>query len=112
MMLKNKGLIKNDYWLCPPAHLSYFDNKSLKGTLESCGYSVTDILGGFPIELFLLNEKSSYNLNKELGPYAHKVRVEFDVSLFKNSIENYVTFRRGCGESGVCRDLIAYCKVR
>lgn len=109
--LKRDELIKNEYWVGPPAHLSYFNNDSLKKVLEFFDYKIIDLLGDFPIELFLLNEKSSYNLDKSVGSYAHKARLYFDVNLFRNSIEKYVAFRRGCGESGVCRNLIAYCKI-
>ena len=110
--LKKDGMIKNDYWVGPPAHLSYFNNKSFRNVLESFGYEVMHLLGDFPIELFLMNEKSSYNQDKDLGPSAHKARLYFDVNLFKSSIENFIAFRRGCGESGVCRNLIAYCKIK
>lgn len=110
--LKRDGMIKNDYWVGPPAHLSYFNNKSLRLLLESFDYNIVDFLGDFPIELFLMNKNSSYNLNKDVGPDAHSSRLYFDVNLLKFSMDNFITFRRGCGESGVCRNLIAYCKIK
>lgn len=110
--LKRDSMIKNDYWVRPPDHLSYFNNDSLRLVLESFNYKIVEFLGDFPIELFLLNEKSSYNFNNDLGPNAHSARLYFDVNLFKLSIEKYLAFRRGCGESGGCRNLIAYCKIK
>lgn len=109
--LKRDGMINNEYWINPPAHLSYFNNESLNTVLSSYGYQITELLGDFPIELFLLNEKSNYNKDKATGPFAHKARLYFDVNLFKTSIDKYIAFRRGCGQSGVCRNLISYCKI-
>jgi 2-polyprenyl-3-methyl-5-hydroxy-6-metoxy-1,4-benzoquinol methylase len=110
--MKRDGMIKNEYWVSAPAHLSYFNNESLRLVLESFDYKIVDFLGDFPIELFLLNEKCSYNLNNYLGPFAHNSRLYFDVNLYRTSIEKFIAFRRGCGESGVCRNLIAYCKIK
>jgi 2-polyprenyl-3-methyl-5-hydroxy-6-metoxy-1,4-benzoquinol methylase len=110
--LKRDQMIRNDYWVVPPAHLSYFNNDNFASVLKTFGYEMFDLLGDFPIEIFLLNEKSNYNLHPEVGPLAHKARLYFDVNLFKASLERYVAFRRGCGQSGVCRNLIAYCKVK
>lgn len=109
--LKRDEMIKNEYWVSPPAHLSYFSNESLVKMLNSFDYGIIELLGDFPIELYLMNEKSNYNLDKSTGSAAHKARLYFDVNLFKASIEKYMAFRRGCGQSGVCRNLIAYCRI-
>jgi hypothetical protein len=79
--------------------------------LSSLGYELIDLLGDFPIEIFLMNEKSNYNIYPEAGSSAHKARLFFDVKLYEASLEKYIAFRRGCGKSGVCRNLIAYCRV-
>lgn len=110
-VLKKENLIKNDYWVAPPGHLSYFNIDSLSRVLNAYGYGIENLLGDFPIELFLLNEKSNYNQDPKLGPFAHKARILFDINLFKSSMANFIAFRKGCGESGVCRNLIAYCKL-
>ena len=111
LSLKEKDLIKTDYWIAPPGHLSYFSQDSLTSTLESFGYKIFDLLGDFPIEVFLSNKHSNYNVFPETGPEAHKARIHIEVNLFKQSIEKFVAFRRGCGSSSVCRNLIAYCSL-
>lgn len=110
-VLINKGLVEKEYWVAPPGHLNYFNKDNLKQFLNSFDYRLVDMLGDFPIELYLLNEKSNYSINPDVGPMAHKARVRFEVDLYHSSIENYISFRRGCGMSGVCRNLITYCKV-
>jgi 2-polyprenyl-3-methyl-5-hydroxy-6-metoxy-1,4-benzoquinol methylase len=110
-VLIRKGIVTKEYWVAPPGHLNYFNKDNLKQFLKSFEYNLVDLLGDFPIELFLLNEKSNYSVNPEVGPMAHKARVIFEVDLYNSSIENYISFRRGCGMSGVCRNLIAYCKI-
>jgi 2-polyprenyl-3-methyl-5-hydroxy-6-metoxy-1,4-benzoquinol methylase len=110
-VLMNKNLVTKQYWVLPPGHLSYFNSDNLKAVLKSFDYQTVELLGTFPIELFLLNEKSNYSANPSVGPFAHQARVNFELSLFNSSIDNFISFRRGCGLSGVCRELIAYCKL-
>lgn len=109
-IIKEK-MVTKEYWVAPPGHLSYFNKENLEHVLKAFDYKLVDMLGDFPIELFLLNEKSNYSVKPEVGPMAHKARVDFDVSLFESSIDQYIAFRRGCGQSGVCRNLIAFCKM-
>lgn len=109
--LKKEGLINNEYWVAPPGHLSYFNQESLSRVLNGFGYQIDNMLGDFPIEMFLLNSQSNYNKKPSVGPDAHKARVTFDINLYKSSLSNFISFRKGCGESGVCRNLIAYCTL-
>lgn len=111
-LLKSEKKIEKEYWVAPPGHLSYFNKENLLPLLDSFGYQLTDLYGDFPIELFLLNEKSNYSVRPEVGPYSHASRILFDVNLYRASVQDYMAFRKGCGQSGVCRNLIAYCKLK
>lgn len=104
--------IDNKYWIAPPGHLSYFDEKNLRNILDGHGYKILDMLGDFPIELYLINDVSNYNKIKEVGKSAHMARIYFDVKLFSESMDKYISFKRGCGKSGVCRNLIAYFSLK
>ncbi len=111
-LLKKEQLINREYWVAPPGHLSYFNKENFPEVLNANGYLVSETYGDFPIELFLLNEKSNYTKNPEVGPYAHFARLTLEVNLFRSSIEDFLAFRRGCGAAGICRNLIAYCKLK
>lgn len=110
-LLKQNNLINQDYWVAPPGHLSYFNKENLSAVLYQHGYSVSEIYGDFPIEIFLLNTHSNYNIKPETGPQAHHARLTLEVNLLKSSVEDFLAFRKGCGASGICRNLIAYCRL-
>lgn len=110
-ILLNEKYIEKPYWVAPPGHLNYFNNQNLPKLLNHFGYTIDHMLGDFPIELFLLNEQSNYSTNPLNGPFAHNARIDFDTNLFVSSMRSYIAFRKGCGESGVCRNLIAYCSL-
>ena len=109
--VKNK-LAEDNYWVSPPAHLSYFNKDTLEKTFDYCGYKMVDLLGDYPIELFLFNKDSNYMLNRNRGSNCHKARISFDNLLVRQSIESLVSFRQGCGRAGVGRNLIAYCSIK
>jgi len=106
-----KDLAHENFWVSPPAHLSYFNKKSLCETLENYGYVIEELLGDFPIDLFLLNPDSNYILDKAKGKNCHQARLWFEHLLTNNGIEDYIAFRRGCGQAGIGRNLIVYCKA-
>lgn len=111
MYLKENKLSEKDYWFAPPAHLSYFNKTSLVNTMNACGYNINNLLGDFPIELFLLNKDSNYALDSSKGPLCHKSRVELENLLHSTGVEEFMAFRKGMGESGLGRNLIAYCSL-
>ena len=58
------------------------------------------------------SETPNYNKIKEAGKSAHMARIYFDVKLFNESLDKYMSFKKGCGESGVCRNLVAYFSLK
>lgn len=99
-------------WLCPPEHLHYFTFKSLIKLLESLDYEIELSMGEFPIEIYLTNEASNYNKNKDVGKFAHKSRVEVDNFLFEESIEKYINFYKASADIGLSRQVIIYAKKK
>lgn len=98
-------------WLCPPDHLHYFTFETLRNLLISLNYKVDLLMGEFPIELYLTNEVSNYNKNKEVGKFAHKSRVEVDNYLFKKGFDKYINFYSSCADIGLSRQVVAYVKL-
>jgi SAM-dependent methyltransferase len=106
-----RGLAAPDFWVALPDHLNYFDADSLPRVLQMNGWSVAELLGEFPIDLFLLNSEAAYLGAPAKGRAAHFARVAFETSLWRRrSVEGVLAFRRGCAEAGVGRNLIAYAR--
>ncbi len=99
---------KEDFWVCPPEHLSYFTVESLRGLLERVGWRTRDVLTAFPIEVYMLNEASNYAKDRTLGRASHFARVEFEVGLREQSLDQLIAFRRGCAAAGIGRNTTAY----
>ena len=107
-----RGLARPDFWVNPPEHLSYFTAPSLTRLMERAGWSVQDMLGDFPVDLFLLNPDSCYTDAPAKGRNCHFARVAFEMGLWRRSIDDLINFRRGCALSGLGRNLAAYARPR
>ena len=77
-LLKESKLIQKDYWVAPPDHLNYFSHLSLIRIAQVCGLVPQQVYADFPIEWFLFNENSNYQLDPTLGKSAHRARVALD----------------------------------
>ena len=106
-LLKNKH-IKNQYWIAPPDHLSYFNDEGLNNLCQKFKWKKFDNLADFPIELYLLNQSSNYNKNKNLGKSAHNARIEFDNFLSNISIEKTNNLFRSMANIGLGRNIINF----
>jgi len=96
------------FWVHVPDHLNYFTPPSLQKLLARCGWAIVDVLGDFPIELFLLNPDSNYERDRSKGRNCHFARVAVERLLRDRSIDELIAFRRGCAHAGLGRNLIAY----
>jgi 2-polyprenyl-3-methyl-5-hydroxy-6-metoxy-1,4-benzoquinol methylase len=76
--LQAQGLIERPFWQAYPEHLSYFTQESLQELLRAHSFQVVDVIGDFPIDLFLLNSAANYVNDRSRGRDAHLARVRFD----------------------------------
>jgi 2-polyprenyl-3-methyl-5-hydroxy-6-metoxy-1,4-benzoquinol methylase len=98
-----------EFWVALPDHLSYFDAHTLPAVLNANGWVVQDLLGEFPIDLFLLNPDTNYAQDKSKGRRCHFARIAFETGLWKReSLDAVIEFRRGCARAGLGRNLVAY----
>jgi 2-polyprenyl-3-methyl-5-hydroxy-6-metoxy-1,4-benzoquinol methylase len=107
-VLNEKKLAPERFWIVAHEHMSYFNAESLSATMRHCGFQAIELLGDFPIDLFLLNPDSNYVFDRTKGKHCHRTRIAFENMLVRQGVDQLVAFRRGCGQSGVGRNIIAY----
>jgi 2-polyprenyl-3-methyl-5-hydroxy-6-metoxy-1,4-benzoquinol methylase len=106
-----RGLADPAFWVAAPDHLSYFDADSLPRVLAANGWAVAELLGEFPIDLFLLDPDTAYTRDPSKGRGCHFARVAFETGLWRRrSLDAVLEFRRGCARAGVGRNLVAYAR--
>ena len=106
-LLINSGRVEADFYVGPPDHLQYFTIPSLTRFLERHDLKVIEMIGEFPIDLFLLNDDSNYMRDRPKGRNCHFARVDFELGLWDQGIEAVIAFRRGCAAGGIGRNLAA-----
>lgn len=100
----------NDWWIAPPAHINYFNLKSLKTVLDKAGYEVVYYESSFPMELFMLFG-DVYVGNAELGKKCHDKRVLFEHLMLKyNRSEKLHLLYNALAELDLGRQIIVYAK--
>lgn len=107
-VLLEKKIIDREFWVVPLEHLNYFEKNSLMKVFTHIGFSKLEVLADFPIDLSLLNPDTNYIMDKAKGKNCHLARVAADNFLARKAIKDLVAFRKGCGESGLGRNVIVY----
>ncbi len=106
-LLRN-GDIPDRFWVATPDHMAYFGYDSLKTTAEATGWNCADIIGDFPIDLFLLHEGSNYVKNRENGPGAHRARLRMESLIGSYGPARANDYYRALAQVGLGRDLTAF----
>lgn len=73
--LLERGHITKSFWIAVPDHISYFNQEGLVAICKEAGWSCGQIMGDFPIDIFLFNEDTNYVADKNKGKNCHKARV-------------------------------------
>lgn len=107
-MLLANGHIPNRFWIAIPDHISYFDYDSLKHTAEATGWNARQIIGDFPIDLFLLHDGSNYVKDRANGPAAHQARIRMELILGRHSSARINSFYGELARVGLGRCLTAF----
>jgi len=100
------------WWVAPPAHLSYFGRDSLRALLQGTGFDVRTLEASFPLEAFLLMGED-YISKPELGRACHEKRMAFELALEGSGRRPLLRqFYRSLAELGMGRVLTAYAQRR
>lgn len=98
--------VRTRWWLAPPAHLNYFNIRSLHALVRRCGFAVADVTSTFPLELFILMGLN-YAGNATVGREIHGMRKRLELALELSGLgdakrELYRAFAR----RGIGRDIV------
>lgn len=106
--LKKNKIKDNDAPWVSYDHNHYFNQNSFKKILSKKFEKIL-IMTDFPIDLFLLNEKTDYYKNKSFGKYANNIRKNFNL-IFRNrnnySMKSYIELCESFSKVGLGRTLL------
>lgn len=91
------------WWVAPPAHLSYFNGDSLSSLMRGCGFAPRHLECSFPLEMFLLFG-DNYIGNAALGRASHEKRMNFETAMHRSGRQQLLSdMYRKFGELGIGR---------
>lgn len=102
---KKMGYIKEEFWFCPPEHLTYFNTDTGKKFSEKCGLKVIDIFSIFPVDFFLLTPASNYLEQPQIGKFVHKARMEMELTLWEKGKDSTLDLFRQFANNGIGREI-------
>ena len=102
------GAIDRRFWIAAPDHLSYFTAESLEATAKATGWKTCDILGDFPIDLFLAHSGSNYVADPSRGREAHLARLKLESVIGTAGPELANQFYAALSKVGLGRNLTAF----
>ena len=108
--LKDREMIKSNYWESSPEHLSYFNIDALKKLAKVSGWEYVSGMSDFPVDLFLFNEASNYNIKPEVGKKAHHARIAFELLMQKQDEDKVLLFYKTMMDLGLGREITAIFK--
>lgn len=106
--LLETGAVDRRFWIAIPDHMSYFTADTLRGTAAATGWDTLDILGDFPIDLFLAHPGSNYVVDPARGPGAHGARLRLEAVIGAAGTEAANRFYSALADVGLGRNLTAF----
>ena len=102
------GAVDRRFWIAIPDHISYFTGDTLRAAAGATGWDTLDILGDFPIDLFLAHPGSNYVVDPARGPDAHVARLRLETVIGAVGAEAANRFYSALAEVGLGRNLTAF----
>ena len=107
--LKNK-IISKKYWIAPPLHLNYFNNKNIEIFFKKMNLKILQAISDFPIEILLAGSKKNYLNSKHEGKKAHRTRLVVDNYILNQGTKLSIDFFKACHNAGLGRSMIYFLK--
>lgn len=99
------GHIKNQFWIAAPQHLHYFNTKNIISFMKQMKFKILDMYTSFPIDFYLYHKNSNYIRSQQNGKLAHRARIELDLVLSNNGIDNFHKLCQMYAKCGIGRDI-------
>ena len=105
--LFKQGAISRRFWIAPPDHLSYFNVDTLGQVIQATGWQCLDMIGDFPIDMFLLHPGSNYVNDSTKGSAAHRARIQMELMIAARGHQAATDYFRATAAIGIGRSLTA-----
>lgn len=102
------GAVDRRFWIAIPDHMSYFTADTLRDAAGATGWDTLDVLGDFPIDLFLAHPGSNYVVDPVRGSDAHAARLRLEAVIGAVGVEAANRFYSALAEVGLGRNLTAF----
>jgi hypothetical protein len=106
--LLETGDITERFWIAIPDHVSYFTAQSLRRTAAATGWDCLDLVGDFPIDIFLAHEGSNYVRDRAKGGGAHRARLRLERIIGMAGCAAANRFYSALAEVGLGRNITAF----
>lgn len=108
--LKKQRVIKRDFWVKVPDHISYFNKEGLINICRKAGWNNEKIVADFPIDFNLFNPDTNYILDKKKGNGVHLQRIKADNLMHQISVEKTNKYYEALADLGLGRQITAIFK--
>lgn len=105
--LRNKDIVKNDFWVAIPDHLSYFNKEGLCNICKESGWYSHRIVADFPIDFNLFNPNADYINQKQKGKGAYLQRIALENIMHQISVEKTNLLYESLANLGMGRQIIS-----
>tara|TARA_B100001939_G_scaffold159287_1_gene137613 strand:+ start:109 stop:996 length:888 start_codon:yes stop_codon:yes gene_type:complete len=96
----------DEWWFCPPRHISYFTPSSLASLCNHIGFNIDDLITTFPIDLFLLSG-INYRNDPSQGRVAHNMRLTFEKNYSaSHGLSGLLSLYRHFAHAGIGREIV------
>ncbi len=99
------GYVKKKFWVAPPGHLNYFNIDNFKKFMTKMNFHIADLYSSFPIDFFIYHPGSNFIADRKNGKPAHRARVNLELMMAKNGIENYYNLCKAFANCNVGRTI-------
>lgn len=101
-----KELKIDEWWFCPPRHISYFSPTGLRRLCESIGFKCDEVVTTFPIDMFLLCGLN-YREDQTLGRKAHLMRTLFEQNYINtHGLDGLLDLYKNFSNANIGREII------
>ena len=101
------GYFEKKFWIAPPEHLNYFNIDNFQTFMEEMNFQITELYSSFPIDFFIFHPGSNFISDKKNGKPAHRARIDLELLMAKEGIDNYYNLCKAFANCKVGRTITA-----